>query len=371
MNRTLMLKYQEVLYSKDEKENIERRIKALEQRNAYIEEELVDTETKKQAAQDRYDHARNNRDFENVSLSIDAFNRQLDTLELQIKEEQKRVEDLIHLKEKIRDLKDHVGDDWTVSDEELHIFETLGDISYPAEAHQNAVQELEDILLKLKERYSGQAHAWSYEKTQIHKKLDEVLNALQELENRRVPYPAEAERVRHILQQELEKTHKNVQVRFFAELVQDIKDSAWRKAIETFLGRKRFYIIVDQECVRDALEILSTKKLHATNVVIADKIPETDIKKGSAAEMLTIPNASARKYANYLLNGIHLCDSIEELHEHPKGGLMKNGMLAKSYSAAMMDMSGTRCYMGSDAIELQMKGFQKEKAQLEECCPSN
>ncbi|MFR8178975.1 MAG: hypothetical protein ACLU80_02730 [Dorea sp.] len=40
--------------------------------------------------------------------------------------------------------------------------------------------------------------------------------------------------------------------------------------------------------------------------------------KGSAAEQLVIPNVDARRYANYLLNGIHLCDSLNELHEYPK-----------------------------------------------------
>ncbi len=39
-----------------------------------------------------------------------------------------------------------------------------------------------------------------------------------------------------------------------------------------------------------------------------------------------IPNIYARRYANLLLNGIHLCESWKELHEHPRGGLMKDGM---------------------------------------------
>lgn len=66
------------------------------------------------------------------------------------------------------------------------------------------------------------------------------------------------------------------------------------RAIETFLGRKRFHII------------LGGKDCH------------------KAMEILVIQNVFARRYANYLLNGIHLCENLEELHEYPKGGLRKH-----------------------------------------------
>ena len=65
------------------------------------------------------------------------------------------------------------------------------------------------------------------------------------------------------------------------------------------------------------------------------------------------------------MNGIHLCDSVEELHEYPKGGLMRDGMLAKSYSATMMDMNRTMCFMGQDAVDIQKKEYEKEKQELD------
>lgn len=103
------------------------------------------------------------------------------------------------------------------------------------------------------------------------------------------------------------------------------------------------------------MEVLERRKLHGVHVVITDKLPETDISAGSAAEMLVIPNVYARRYANYLLNGIHLCGSLEELHEYPRGGLMKNGMLAKSYAVSNMDVDGTRVLLGGDAHKTPVK----------------
>ena len=40
---------------------------------------------------------------------------------------------------------------------------------------------------------------------------------------------------------------------------------------------------------RQAMEVLERRKLHGVHVVITDKLPETDISAGSAAEMLVIP----------------------------------------------------------------------------------
>ena len=148
--------------------------------------------------------------------------------------------------------------------------------------------------------------------------------------------------------------------------MQEIRDQAWRKAIETFLGRKRYYIIVDGQYCHEAMKILQEKKLYAANVVITDKLPDSEVAKGSAAEQLVIPNEYARRYANYLLNGIHLCENLEELHEYPKGGLMKDGMLTKSYAVACMNMKKTQICLGQDAIKWQKQAAQEKKRVTQE-----
>ncbi len=45
----------------------------------------------------------------------------------------------------------------------------------------------------------------------------------------------------------------------FAELVQEVTAPEWRKAVETFLGRKRFYIIVDGAHCHKAMQILQKR----------------------------------------------------------------------------------------------------------------
>ena len=56
-------------------------------------------------------------------------------------------------------------------------------------------------------------------------------------------------------------------------------DPEWRRAVETFLGRKRFYLIVDGAYCGKAMRVLKEKKLYSANVVLTDKLPESEVKK--------------------------------------------------------------------------------------------
>ena len=51
----------------------------------------------------------------------------------------------------------------------------------------------------------------------------------------------------------------------FAELVQDLKDTSWRQAIETFLGRKRYYLIVDGKYCLEAIACFAGKEAACGN----------------------------------------------------------------------------------------------------------
>ena len=199
---------------------------------------------------------------------------------------------------------------------------------------------------------------------ELKENLSETESRIKELESNIVTFPKEAEESKRIIKAEFEKRGIQSSVRFFAELVESFTDEKWRPAIETFLARKRFFIIVDDEYCGIALNILREKRLFSTNVVLSDKIPESEITEHSAASVLNIRNKAARKYANYLLNGIHLCDSADELHEHPKGAIMTDGTLAKSYSASLMEISKTKFCMGNDVVKIQLKQAQKEKGDL-------
>ena len=305
-------------------------------------------------------------DARDIVSKVKEANRTLDdTLKDKNDELNKCKEDIAKSETSIADLKNlqiaiaqlipQIGNDIQISNEGQKILENLAEKNVAPSEKQIRFIEFGNQIKTICGQYAADKVRLEDKRDECKENLANIESDIKNLTAKKIIYPRDAENAKHIIQEEFENRSIKAEVHFFAELVEEIKDESWRKAIETFLGRKRFYLIVDDEYCGLALRILKEKNIFNANVVLSDKIPESDIEKESAAEILEIKNKGARKYANYLLNGIHLCESVEELHEHPKGGLMADGMLAKSYAATMMKTSDIVPCLGKNAIEMQLK----------------
>lgn len=357
--REMLLKYQNLLEKQKEQEDSRFRLKALEQKLISLNKQAEDAGDLLEAARQRLTTAENNDAFRGMHASIQVLENQIEKFRIKIEQERDELAKLLKFQNA---LSTELA--WTIEDAEpdskkylLHLSEG----GYSAEKKRTELIAYFDRMEKVREHLGTEKVHLEDEAAAIRQELGKFEQQLKMLESNQVIYPEEIEQAKQVIKNEFVKKGISTDVRIFAELVQNVKDASWRKAIETFLGRKRFYIIVDGQYCQDAMKVLRDKKLHAANVVITDKLPDSEIQKGSAAEQLVIPNIYARKYANYLLNGIHLCDSLEELHEYPLGGLMKDGMLAKSYAVACMNMRNTQICLGKDAIELQKKATLEQK----------
>lgn len=362
--REMLLKYQNLREKQKEKEDIQIQLKVLEQKMSDLGKQKEDIQELLEAARKRLAIAESNDMFQGMQTSIQNLEHQIKSLQFKIRQEEEQLEKLLQFQKK---LSEELS--WTLEEVDkdsskylLHI----GEEGYAVEKKRKELIVYLERMEKVQESLGTKKVHLTDEIEAIKQELVRLEQQLKVLESNQAIYPEEIMRAKQIIKEELAKKGISVDVRLFAELVQKIKDVSWRKAIETFLGRKRFYIIVDGQYCHEAMKILQDRKLYAANVVITDKLPDSEIIKGSAAEQLLIPNIYARRYANYLLNKIHLCDSLEELHEYPKGGLMKDGMLAKSYSVACMNMKNTRICLGQDAIELQKKAVLEEKNRKQE-----
>lgn len=127
------------------------------------------------------------------------------------------------------------------------------------------------------------------ERTAVHKEdainalgeeIDQLERKIKQLQSNQMVFPEKVERAKKIIQEELGKQGVDSEVRFFAELVQEVRQPQWRAAIETFLGYKRFHIIVDGRDCHKVMEILERKAIHDVQVVITDKLPDTKIVPG-------------------------------------------------------------------------------------------
>ena len=362
--REMMFQYQAVLTKQKEKEDIEIHVTELEQKKKELEQRQEDLKKLLEAARERLQIAESNDTYQGMQKSIENLKSQVQQISFKIEKEEEQTAKLLRIQK-------------ALSSEIAWLLEKLDAGSRPVLLHLgetgSSADQKRKELLRLLAAVEKQQNLLGSQKVHLedekgirHEELMKLEKQLKQLEANQVIFPEEVVKAKQVIKDAFAKKGINAEVRMFAELVQDLKDTSWRQAIETFLGRKRFYLIVDGKYCLEAMRVLQEKKLHAATVVITDKLPDSEVVKGSAAEQLVIPNVDARRYANYLLNGIHLCDSLDELHEYPKGGLMKDGMLAKSYAVSCMNMKKTEICLGQDAIELQKKSVREQKQIVQE-----
>lgn len=360
--RELMFRYQYINQYRDEISKLE-----IKQQNNQIQ--LKDLEEKKKESEAKLSEMRKRlSEVENknhsITESLNKMENDRDEIKNKISELEKELSQLKNLQVSMKVILPQIMNYFDVADEDKTILFNLSENDFPSDkkistfiVFSNKIKTQRDLFIEANGRTKDKLVEVSNEITEYQRKIKDLEANIRQ-------FPQEAVEAKRIIQNEFNKRGIKCQVRLFAELVESLSDESWRKAIETFLWNKRYNIIVDDEYCHEALKILNEKNIYKTSVVLTDKIPETDIEEKSVASVLKIPNNGARRYANYLLNGIHLCENIEELHEYPKGGITKDGMLCKSYAASKMQIQKTQVCLGNNVVKIQLEQAKKELEKL-------
>jgi len=357
--RKLMFRYQEWKRIEHECQQILENIEIEKANFDNFVLQLEKTKKELEAARERVRKAESSDLYQGIESVIRNREAELQAIEEQIDEIENAYKKLLELSKRIVDIMPLL-DEYGVNNEKYTVLLNLEDETIDGKVKREVFQKLSNDIDNTLETIRRTRFEMENQINSLKEELWELANQKKQLENNQFVFDKSFVETRKFVQEELRKQGIDTDVRFFVELISNIKDKRWRKAIETFLGNKRFNIIVDGKYCLNVLEIVNANPSMKGKVVITDKLPESDIRQDSAASLLEISNVYARKYANYLLNGIHLCESVEELHEYPLGGLMANGMLAKSYASSKMDMSRTKLFVGQDAIKQQLQDVQKE-----------
>lgn len=356
--RELMFRYQYINQYKDEISKLE-----IKQQNNQIqlkdlEEKKKESEIKLSEMMERLSEIKNKN--HSLTESLNKMENDKNEISKKISELENELAQIKNLQISLKLILPQIENYFDVADENKTILLNLSETDFSSDKKNSTFIEFSNKIKKQRDLFIE-------ENGRIKDKLFEVSNeitgyqkSIKDLEANIRQFPSEAEEAKRIIQNEFNKRGIKYQVRLFAELVESLNDESWRKSIETFLWNKRFNIIVDDDFCHEALKILNEKNIYKTSVILTDKIPETEIEEQSAASVLNITNKGARRYANYLLNGIHLCGNIDELHEHPKGGITKDGMLCKSYAASLMQIQKTQVCLGNNVVKFQLEQAKKE-----------
>ena len=357
--RRLVLSYQNWQIALNEAAEIEKKIEQEKAGLAVYEAQITRKKEELNGARKRLEELNSSDEFRDINSILEAFDQKIQDLSRKKELYGDKVRELEEISQWLHLLSDDLPGELPEITGNLGIIDNLTKVGNAQEKVSVFVAIAKAIKLLIERKTEEKIGvSGSLQKAKVTK------SALQkdksQLESNKLVFPQEFEKAKTFIAEELKKSGINTEVKYLVEWIAEVKDKRWRKAIETFLGNKRFHLIIDPQFCKKALQIVNDHPAYKGKVVISDKLEDVEITPGSAAAQLVIMNPTARKYASYLLNGIYLCDSIDELHEYPKGALMTNGMLAKGYAASKMDMSRTRLYIGQDAIKLQLEEIIKE-----------
>ena len=360
--RELMFRYQFINQYKDEIQKLE-----IKQKNNQIQ--LKDLEEKKKESEDKLSEMRKRlSEVENknhsITESLNKMENDKEALKKKIAELENELAQLKNLQVALKVILPQIVNYFNVEDESKTILFNLSENDFTSDKKISTFIDFSNKIKTQRDLLVGENAIVDNKRIEVSNQITGFQLKIKKLESNIRQFPPEAEEAKRIIQNEFNKRGIKCQVRLFAELVESLNDESWRKSIETFLWNKRFNIIVDDEYCHEAIKILNEKNIYKTSVILTDKITETEIEEKSAASVLNITNKGARRYANYLLNGIHLCENIEELHEYPKGGITKDGMLCKSYAASKMQIQKTELCLGNNVVKIQLEQAKKELEKL-------
>lgn len=155
------------------------------------------------------------------------------------------------------------------------------------------------------------------------------------------------------INKEFVKRHISSEAKFACEYVIALKDEAWRDAIESYLGKRRYSILVDPEYYDIADDVLNASPhryahLFNTKLLMKKKLaPEED----SVVHYIEVKNSVAKQYFEYQLGRMHAV--TKEQVRNFENAISKEGRVSVAMDSYFLQFERMRFYcLGQETIEL-------------------
>lgn len=253
-----------------------------------------------------------------------------------------------------------------VEKEDRDCVQSMQDISRDTLAEFPFVRVCEQME-SLKGRIAEKRRETAGELLALEEEIEELSRKEKNLKKGIKPYPASVTRLREILQIELKKrSGKDVRVPVFADLL-EIRDPQWANAIEGYLDRQKFNLLVPEQYFREAGVIYSRakKEEHLFDVGLVDlgrmrKEFRKQPMKGSLAEEIQTKDPDARLYADFLLGNVMKCEDVRNINQH-RISITRDVMLYKGYVTRKLNPKRYEVpFIGRRSMEIQLQQLQKQ-----------
>ncbi|WP_125142765.1 ATP-binding protein [Clostridium transplantifaecale] len=231
---------------------------------------------------------------------------------------------------------------------------------FPYEPTADTMRRMQQQVSDYRAQLKGRAE-------QLQRDIKALEATVENLERGIKPFPGYVTALKRLLEETLFSRHKKtVNVYILADLL-EVRDPAWRNAIEGYLDKQKFYLMVPEEYYKEALRIYNQEKrekeIYDAGLVDIGKLRKNFGKKpmaGSLAEEIETEHPDARLYADYLLGGVVKCDDVDELNQH-KISITRSCMLYKGYVSRKLNPSRYASpFIGRRSMELLLRQNREE-----------
>ncbi len=162
---------------------------------------------------------------------------------------------------------------------------------------------------------------------------------------------------------------KEIQVWIAAEAA-EVKNDRWRNVIEGYLHTQKYYIIVPQEHLKEAIRVFDAikrkKALYGTGIVDIEKLKSRNpvAEVGSLAEEIETTEPDVRIFLDYVLGRVKKCEKAEQLRQF-RTAVTDEGVLYQNFVIrAMNPERWAKPAIGQGAIRRRLEDVKREMNRL-------
>lgn len=202
----------------------------------------------------------------------------------------------------------------------------------------------------------------------IHK--DEVEKEIQSLEQGIKPIETRLRDFLVDLKEAMGPLAERANIRLLGDCL-EIRNLEWQKAIEGYLGWRKFHILVEPDTYKETLskyrQLRKEKGYHSFGIIDGAKLLQDDVKPsgGSLAEEITTSDRIAKSYINYVLGRVMKAESLETINQF-RTSMTKDCWRYQGYVLEHLDPKTYRdLYIGQKSLQIRLDQARLEKNNTE------
>lgn len=293
--------------------------------------------------------------------------------EKHLEEVKKRKQNLLKEKDRLTDFQEKINELMNDFYEEGQVLESKDILAslttnhYSVHEKESAVAEAKQMLNRIYEKLAEAAGVIKADLKKLEQDLEMQEKILEENRKHRNSFAQIPDYVglKNEINREFQRRNLKTEAKFACEYVLKIEDEKWRDAIESFLGRRRYTILVEPQYYDIADDVLNHSKYKYAHLFNTRLLMEKDIKpeKDSVGRFLKIKNPVARKYFDYQLGRMHAV-ALEEVRNY-ENAISVEGRVSVSMDSYFLRFDKIRFYyLGQETFVLNQKRAKREIERL-------